>query len=71
MKPIYEKVIVQQSSDPDHAVGVLFVQRVGDSPATHWHHLNEHEAENFISALQSALEAYRLGHTWYVSEKEE
>lgn len=71
MKPQYESVIVQQSTAPDHAVGIMFTQKIGQKPDTHWHHLTEKEAMDLIEALHNGLESYKLGHTWYVVKKKE
>ncbi len=67
MKPVYERILVQKSTEKDHVVGVMFGQEIGKKPDTHWHHFTEEETEVFIDALSKALQKSRHGHTWYVS----
>ena len=70
MKPVYERILVQKSTEKDHVVGVMFGQEIGKKPDTHWHHFTLKETQDLIHALRHGLESYKLGHTWWVSQKE-
>lgn len=73
MKPDYTYVLVQETSENGHAVGVMFSNKHDDKrpraeqPNTHWHSFTKEETELLITGLQKALELHQHGHTWFVA----